>query len=84
MTPRVEIHNEDEELPPLSTSFGRRRVRKLSLVQELIQTYDIDESHLDGAGRQSDTEGNTDRQTDTEKNKQTDTETKINRHMPNP
>lgn len=45
-TSRVEIENENT--PRLRTaSFRNRKGRKLSLVQELAQTYEFDECHLD-------------------------------------
>ena len=48
-------------------------VEILSWLRVCMHTYNIDESHPDGEGRQSDTERNTDRQTLREK--QTDTYT---------
>ncbi|XP_078350361.1 voltage-gated delayed rectifier potassium channel KCNH5-like isoform X3 [Oculina patagonica] len=55
-TPRLEIANEDQsDRPPSVALRPRRQNRKLSLVEELAQNYEFDESHVDG-GDTSDAE----------------------------
>ena len=47
-TPKLEIANEEDRDRPPSIGFKPRRNRKLSLVEELAQTYEFDNNELDG------------------------------------
>ncbi|XP_020905655.1 potassium voltage-gated channel subfamily H member 5 isoform X2 [Exaiptasia diaphana] len=47
-TPTINLQNEeDDDRRPISVGFGRSKRRKLSLVEELVQTYDIQDTYLD-------------------------------------